>query len=58
MADDADSKSVGGNTVWVQVPPPAPLSEPSYLTALISFSLSYSLILARLMRKFYNTTRV
>ena len=24
MADDADSKSVGGNTVWVQVPPPAP----------------------------------
>ena len=23
MADDADSKSVGGNTVWVQVPPPA-----------------------------------
>ena len=24
MADEADSKSVGGNTVWVQVPPPAP----------------------------------
>ena len=24
MADDADSKSVGSNTVWVQVPPPAP----------------------------------
>ena len=24
MADDADSKSVGGDTVWVQVPPPAP----------------------------------
>ena len=23
MADDADSKSVAGNRVWVQVPPPA-----------------------------------
>ena len=23
-ADEADSKSVGSNTVWVQVPPPAP----------------------------------
>lgn len=23
MADDADSKSVVGNHVWVQVPPPA-----------------------------------
>ena len=27
MADDADSKSVVGNHVWVQVPPPA-LLEP------------------------------
>ena len=25
MADDADSKSVAGNRVWVQVPPPAVL---------------------------------
>ena len=24
MADEADSKSVGGDVVWVQVPPPAP----------------------------------
>ena len=25
MADVTDSKSVGGDTVWVQVPPPAPV---------------------------------
>lgn len=25
LADGADSKSVVGNNVWVQVPPPAPL---------------------------------
>ena len=25
MADEADSKSVGGNLVWVRVPPPAVL---------------------------------
>ena len=27
MADVTDSKSVGGDTVWVQVPPPAPNPE-------------------------------
>ena len=27
MADVTDSKSVGGDTVWVQVPPPAPHSD-------------------------------
>ena len=31
MADDADSKSVGGNTVWVQVPPPAPARRKRHL---------------------------
>lgn len=28
MADAPDSKSGGGDTVWVQVPPPAPLLSP------------------------------
>lgn len=32
MADDADSKSVAGNRVWVQVPLPA-------LTKFVSFTL-------------------
>ena len=27
LADGADSKSVVGNNVWVQVPPPAPSSK-------------------------------
>ena len=40
MADDADSKSVVGNHVWVQVPPPAVKKEqdgsPAPLLMLIS----------------------
>ena len=31
MADVTDSKSVGSNTVWVQVPPPAPRAQPAFL---------------------------
>ena len=27
MADATDSKSVGSDTVWVQVPPPAPIMD-------------------------------
>ncbi len=30
MADVTDSKSVGGNTVWVQVPPPAPIKNDTF----------------------------
>ena len=37
MADATDSKSVGSNTVWVQVPYPAPIFK-----ELLSFSLSNS----------------
>ena len=33
-----DSKSVGGDTVWVRVPPPAPGPEPSLVERLRSFS--------------------
>ena len=33
-----DSKSVGGDTVWVRVPPPAPGPEPSLVERLWSFS--------------------
>ena len=28
MVDVTDSKSVGGNIVWVRVPPPAPCKKP------------------------------
>ena len=36
MADEADSKSVGGNTVWVQVPLPAVGAELKVLRFLFS----------------------
>ena len=32
LADEADSKSVGSNTVWVQVPLPAPNKENSVVS--------------------------
>ena len=32
LADVTDSKSVGSDTVWVRVPPPAPEKRPSQLT--------------------------
>lgn len=31
MVDVADSKSAGGDTVWVRVPPPAPLEKTGVL---------------------------
>ena len=32
MVDVTDSKSVGGDTVWVRVPPPAPNNDnPNYI---------------------------
>lgn len=31
MVDVADSKSAGGNSVWVRVPPPAPLEKTGVL---------------------------
>ena len=35
MVDVTDSKSVGGNTVWVRVPPPAPNKSPDLSTGQI-----------------------
>ena len=40
MADEADSKSVGGNTVWVQVPLPAVGAELKVLRFLFPFLYS------------------
>ena len=36
MADVTDSKSVGGNTVWVQVPPPAPKNSTDIVGAVLA----------------------
>ena len=46
MADEADSKSVAGNRVWVQVPPPA-LRE--MLETLIKWALLKYLFFASLI---------
>ena len=46
MADATDSKSVGSNTVWVQVPYPAPIinKKMSYLAHLFIYSNIYQSI--------------
>ena len=43
MADDADSKSVVREGVWVQVPPPAPIKDGYFdkVAVLIVFALKY-----------------
>ena len=38
MADAPDSKSGGSNTVWVRVPPPAPIVKPVHSTGFIHLS--------------------
>ena len=43
MADDADSKSVVGNHVWVQVPPPA-FFKKQYFLLLIFLQSFYTLM--------------
>ena len=37
MVDVTDSKSVGGDTVWVRVPPPAPKKAADPFVGLVSF---------------------
>mgnify|MGYP007027061492 CR=1 FL=1 len=41
MVDVTDSKSVGGDTVWVRVPPPAPIKDGYFdrVIVLIVFAL-------------------
>ena len=41
MADDADSKSVVGNHVWVQVPPPAVKNKAGHIVLLFLLSGAY-----------------
>ena len=41
LADVTDSKSVGSNTVWVRVPPPAPSSETLDPSAFEASSVSF-----------------
>ena len=43
LADVTDSKSVGSDTVWVRVPPPAPDENP--FTKWADFRLYYSLFI-------------
>ena len=38
MVDEADSKSVGSDTVWVRVPPPAPEKNGNRDTITVLFS--------------------
>ena len=40
LVDVTDSKSVGGNIVWVRVPPPAPIKDGYFdiVTVLILFA--------------------
>ncbi len=43
LADVTDSKSVGSDTVWVRVPPPAPEKERQVERLFFSFSMKFAL---------------
>ena len=42
LADVTDSKSVGGDIVWVRVPPPAPEKSTNLVSRLVLFSMKRS----------------
>ena len=46
LVDVTDSKSVGGNIVWVRVPPPAPAESLDAQSACGAFFFAYASVLA------------
>ena len=50
LADEADSKSVGGNVVWVQVPLPASYKKPVNTGFFLSLFHCLDLVLRRLFQ--------
>jgi hypothetical protein len=54
LADEADSKSVVGNNVWVQVPPPA-FDEKTCRAVVLQVFLSVKMVMTSAYEIFANT---
>ena len=57
MVDVADSKSAGGDSVWVRVPPPAPSSETLDTSAFEASSVSFFIYALSTKRFSFSPTR-